>query len=644
MKLAPGTTIGRYTVEENIGEGGMATVYRVRHNELHATYALKVLNLVSEAIQRRLVQEGRVQARLRHPNILPVTDILDVDGRPGLIMEYVPGDSLEIHLATRHLPLDDADQIAKGILSAVAFAHSQGVVHRDLKPANILLADYGGELIPKVADFGLVKVLGDNDSLHKTRSGIGIGTPCYMAPEQALDAAHVDERADVFSLGAILYELVCGQRAFHGPNAVAIILRIAAGVFTPPEELCADLPERMLNAIHGAMQIERSHRIQDCQTLREVWRGKQQWTAPAGSPPTDATWSEEAVLASADAGLSDLQDIIRSIAEKPRQEAPAPGPPPAAPAPSSHAASPAATAVPPELPAPPRLPTMDISPLLDSRPDPEVVAAAQADSGTLADDLALDLHDGMDSVSEELVTADPEAKPTPPPPPAPAGAIPDPRQAGPVAHAFPAAVSPTSPQTEHEEPEQRRSALMPRLMLVLGLLAALGLGGVVIATLAVVFSPGDEPVEQVEPESPEAPVPELDATPAPVPDPPTDGQDMPGSSPVVEPTVSPEPGPEPVAEVTPVAAPVDAASEPTEVKAAPPPLRTGIVQVTGDMVSAVLISKSGRRRSPGEVPVGTYDLEVGFANGKTVTRTDMVEVTSGGTVTIKCFSRVENCR
>ena len=287
---------------------------------------------------------------------------------------------------------------------------------------------------------------------------------------------------------------------------------------------------------------------------------------------------------------------------------------------------------------------MDISPLLDSRPDPEVVAAAQADSGTLADDLALDLHKGMDSVSEELVTADPEAEPPPPPPPPPAEATPDPRQARPVAHAFPAAVPPPQAQTQDEEPEQRRSALMPRLMLVLGLIAALGLGGVVIAALAVVFVPGDEPVEQVEPESPEAPGSELDVTPAPVPDPPTDGQDMPGSSPVVEPTVSPEPVPEPVAEVTPVAAPVDAASEPTEVKAAPPPLRTGIVQVTGDMVSAVLISKSGRRRSPGEVPVGTYDLEVSFDNGKTVTRTDMVKVTSGGTVTIKCFSRVENCR
>ena len=179
MKLAPGTTIGRYTVEENIGEGGMATVYRVRHNELHATYALKVLHLVSEAIQRRLVQEGRVQARLRHPNILPVTDILDVGGRPGLVMEFVPGPTLESHLATHHLPLDDADQIAKGILSAVAFAHSQGCIHRDLKPANILLADIGGEYIPKVADFGLVKVIdAENDSLHKTRTGIGIGTPC----------------------------------------------------------------------------------------------------------------------------------------------------------------------------------------------------------------------------------------------------------------------------------------------------------------------------------------------------------------------------------------------------------------------------------------------------------------------------------
>ena len=651
MKLTLGSTIGRYTVEEMVGEGGMATVYRVRHNELHATYALKVLHLVSDAIQRRLVQEGRVQARLRHPNILPVTDILDVGGRPGLIMEYVPGPSLENHLATRHLPLDEADQIGQGILSAVAFAHNQGCIHRDLKPANILLADIGGEYIPKVADFGLVKVIdAENDSLHKTRTGIGIGTPCYMAPEQALDAAHVDERADVFSLGAILYELVCGRRAFHGPNSIAIILRIAGGDFTPPEELKPDLPERFLDAIHGAMQIDRNQRIQDCQTLREVWRGKQRWHAPS-VPTPDATWSDEDVMASADAGVAGLQDIIRSISRKSNPAQPRPAPradpapqgepaaaqPPRAPTADMFSAAPA-TAVPPEPepepPPPPRLPTMDLGSVPASQPDPE--PTPPHDSGTLADDLALELNDGADSISEALLSAEPEELP---PPPAPA--TPE-RPPTPQAVAFPAppatpkpqVVSPEPERAAEEEPERRGVGLLPKLMAAAGLLLALGLGGAVVATFVVLNRQSMDPHEQVavgdEP-SPLAAVlaepDELAEEPAATTAPPSAVAQPSATEPLAEPVPRSEPDP-----------------KIPEVKAAPPPLRTGTVTVSGDMVSVALIAKNGRRRPPGVVPVGTYDLQVGFANGKTVTRSAMVEVTADATVEIRCSSRVENCR
>jgi eukaryotic-like serine/threonine-protein kinase len=642
MKLSPGTIIGRYTVEEMVGEGGMATVYRVRHNELHATYALKVLHMVSDAIQRRLVQEGRVQARLRHPNILPVTDILDIEGRPGLIMEYVEGPSLEIHLATRHLSLEEADHLARGILSAVAFAHSQGCVHRDLKPANILVVDIAGEFIPKVADFGLVKVIDEeNDSLHKTRSGIGIGTPCYMAPEQALDAAHVDERADVFSLGAILYELVCGRRAFHGPNAVAIILRIAAGLFTPPEELRSDLPKRMLNAIHGAMQIDRSHRIQDCQTLREVWRGARRWQAPAVAKP-DATWSDEDVLTASDGGLSDLQDIIRSIAGTPSAEFPKPDRAPIQVSPippvlgSPALASPSvahATAVPlePDPGPPPRLPTMNLGPMLASTPDPE---ARAEDGGTLADDLALEMDVGIESVSDALQSADPAKPPQPP-------ALPEPAPTAPEPTGFEQVVASYEPAHIDEDEEERRGlGLLPKLMVAVGLLLALGLGGAVVAGLAVSLRPQDDGIEQPDAEdtlpSLSGVLPEPEASPAEQPE-------------VVQPAVEAhaevseaKPGTSPlVHEPKPAAAPEP---ETAKVKAAPTPLRMGTVAVTGDMVSAVLISQSGRRRSPGEVPVGTYDLEVSFANGKIVTRSDMVEVTSGSSTSIRCSSRVENCR
>ena len=627
MKLEPGTTIGRYTVEEMVGEGGMACVYRVRHNELHATYALKVLNLVSDAIQRRLVQEGRVQARLRHPNILPVTDILQIDGRPGLVMEYVAGPSLEIHLATRHLPLDEADDVAQGILSAVAFAHSQGCVHRDLKPANILMSDIGGEFIPKVADFGLVKLIGEgNDSLHKTRSGIGIGTPCYMAPEQALDAAHVDERADIFSLGAILYELVCGRRAFHGPNTVAIILRIAAGDFQPPEELRPDLPERMLNAIHGAMQIDRKLRIQDLKTLRAVWRGKQRWEAPR-QPSSDATWSDDGVLASSDPGLAGLQDIIRSIAAKPASKPPAPSSqpapvadPPIAPTLAAPSMAPA-TAVPPEptVPPPPRLPTMDPEPVHASGPDP--APASPSDSGTLADDAALELDAGVESVSEALLTADPELRPIPPPP-------------APV----PVSIEPSAPPKESPEEDDRRGlGMMPKLMAAAGLLAALGIGGVIVVVLAIAFLPGSE-----DPTA-ETPADELTSLAAVIEQP----EVAPGSDEATEEgdeaaTTTEQPEEPAVIEAEP-AAPAEPEPQPTVAKA-PAPIRTGTVNVSGDMVSVALISETGRRRPPGVIPVGTYDLEVGFANGKLVTRTDMVVVTSGGTVSIRCSSRVENCR
>ncbi len=656
MQLNPGTVIGRYTVEEMIGEGGMATVYRVQHNELHAAYALKVLNLVSDAIQRRLVQEGRVQARLRHPNILPVTDILDIGGRPGLIMEYVDGPSLEIKLATHHLSLDEADELALGILSAVAFAHSQGVVHRDLKPANILLADYGGDLIPKVADFGLVKVLGDDDSLHKTRSGIGIGTPCYMAPEQALDAAHVDERADVFSLGAILYELVCGRRAFHGPNTVAIIIRIAAGQFTPPEELRPDLPKRMLNAIHGAMQIDRNLRIQDSQTLREVWRGKKDWRAPAAPAAPDATWSDEDLLGPADAGVAGLQDIIRSIAEQNAVE----GPPPTLAAPAASISEPArqvglgpaptvgqpgvaATAVPPEslVPPPPRLPTMDLSPLLDSTPGPE----AEPGDGTLADDLPL-VHGERDGDGGK-------DRPEPSEPELSAAGTPSP----PVAMRFtsePAAVPTDSAHSsshaaDQDEPESRGIGLLPKLMVVAGLLLALGVGGAFVGSF-IIFTEHDSNSDEVLEAS--EPTPTVDATSVvPTESPPSgENTDTPDKSAVtrVAPTTDIGEGTSPEEEPVPTAGTSSAepavTTAPGGVDRAPPPIKTGRVEVTGDMVSAVLISSSGRRRSPGEVPVGTYDLEVSFANGKTVTRTDMVQVTTGSTTAIKCFARVENCR
>ncbi len=284
--MEPGTSVDRYTVEAQLGEGGIAVVYRVRHARLQTSHAMKVLKLPHAAIQDRLLQEGRIQASLQHPNIVSVTDVVDVDGSPGLVMEYVDGSNLEQLLLDRRLSFEQADHLARGILNGTRAAHGVGLIHRDLKPANILLAVKGSEMIPKITDFGLAKLLDDAHPAGAsptgaapprsglTRSGVAMGTPSYMAPEQIRSAADVDVRADVFSLGAILYELVTGQRAYDSEDLLALFNAIAQGRRTPLTDLVPDIPRRMQRAIDGALRVDPDERIANTEALLQVWTGE----------------------------------------------------------------------------------------------------------------------------------------------------------------------------------------------------------------------------------------------------------------------------------------------------------------------------------------------------------------------------------
>jgi len=275
VQLPPGTVIDRYTIESVLGEGGMAVVYRARHTQLGSLHAMKVLKLPTAAIQDRLLQEGRVQAQLRHPNIVSVTDVVDVQGSPGLVMEFVPGSPLDHFLKGRELNIEQADDLARGIIEGVAVAHQMGLIHRDLKPGNIMLDAGPGGLVPKITDFGLAKLLDSGGGGHlETRSGMSMGTPAYMAPEQIESAKDVDARADVFSLGAILYELVTGERPFRGSSTLEVLNAVAAGKRTPVEELVPDLPDRMRIAIDGALEVDPKERIADCDSLLNVWTGE----------------------------------------------------------------------------------------------------------------------------------------------------------------------------------------------------------------------------------------------------------------------------------------------------------------------------------------------------------------------------------
>ncbi|MCA9570791.1 MAG: serine/threonine protein kinase, partial [Myxococcales bacterium] len=227
MDLTPGTLIDeRYSIEEQIGEGGMAVVYRAHHTRLNTLHAVKVLTLSSRAVRERMLQEGRVQASLRHPNIVSVTDVITIGQNPALVMELIEGPALDELLQRQKLTIDQADTIGRGILAAVAYAHEKGLVHRDLKPANVMLEIEGQQVTPKVTDFGLAKLLTGDDGRAATRTGSTMGTPQYMSPEQIEDTKNVDARSDVFALGAILFELVTGQRAFDGDSLMAIFTKV----------------------------------------------------------------------------------------------------------------------------------------------------------------------------------------------------------------------------------------------------------------------------------------------------------------------------------------------------------------------------------------------------------------------------------
>jgi len=281
VDLRPGQEVDRYTVVDKIGSGGMAEVYRVRHNTLGTDHALKVLSLNIPAIRERLIQEGRVQAQLQHPHIVAVTDVLDVLGSPGLLMQLVKGPSLEEWLRHNRPSLDEALRIFAGILEALKEAHRLEIVHRDLKPGNVMLSPQSGVLEPKVTDFGLAKLLAEQTSPTQTRTGLPMGTPAYMSPEQITDAKSVDMRTDIFALGCILYELTCGQLAFIGANTLEVWSAVTGGNYAPPRTLVPDLPEPVVRAIHGCLQQQRELRISSCEALEAVLGGE-------GLNPSDA--------------------------------------------------------------------------------------------------------------------------------------------------------------------------------------------------------------------------------------------------------------------------------------------------------------------------------------------------------------------
>jgi serine/threonine-protein kinase len=216
---------GRYVIERELGRGGMATVYLARDVRHQRGVAVKVLNPELGAVLgvERFLSEIQVTANLQHPNLLPLFDSGEADGLLFYVMPFVQGETLRARLdREKQLPIDEAVRIAIAVLGALEYAHAHGVVHRDLKPENILFQ--AGQ--PVVADFGIalaVSVAGGN---RVTQSGLSLGTPQYMSPEQATGDRQIDGRSDIYSLAAVLYEMLAGDPPYSGRTAQAIIARL----------------------------------------------------------------------------------------------------------------------------------------------------------------------------------------------------------------------------------------------------------------------------------------------------------------------------------------------------------------------------------------------------------------------------------
>jgi TolB-like protein/Flp pilus assembly protein TadD len=241
----------RYALERELGRGGMATVF-LAHDLKHDRHvALKVLHpeLASVLGPERFQREIRLAARLQHPHILTVLDSGEAGGWFWFTMPYVEGESLRDRLQREHqLPLEDALRITREAAQGLQYAHAQGVMHRDVKPENILLTQDGSTL---VADFGIARVVGADE--HLTQTGMSVGTPAYMSPEQASGDGAMDARTDIYSLGCVLYEMLAGEPPFTGPTAQAIIAKRLTEAAPDVRRARLSVPEAVAQVLHRAL-------------------------------------------------------------------------------------------------------------------------------------------------------------------------------------------------------------------------------------------------------------------------------------------------------------------------------------------------------------------------------------------------------
>jgi serine/threonine protein kinase/WD40 repeat protein len=307
---AQALSVPGYELGEELGRGGMGVVYRARHLKLDRVVALKMIlaaDQASAAQRQRFLKEADAIARLRHPGIIAVHEVAEHQGRPYFALEYVEGGSLERYLGGRPLRMRDAAALALQMARAVDHAHQKGIVHRDLKPANVLV-DGATRPVPsgladleapppvtlKIADFGLAKVLDSTDGA--TRTGSVLGTPSYMAPEQAGGRTReVGPAADVYSLGAVLYEMLTGQPPFRAANPLDTLLLVLETEPVPPSRLqprmSRDLETVCLKCLHKEPARRYASAAELADDLERFLAGRPVRARPLSAPGRLVRWA-----------------------------------------------------------------------------------------------------------------------------------------------------------------------------------------------------------------------------------------------------------------------------------------------------------------------------------------------------------------
>ncbi len=275
-----------YDLDREVGRGGMGIVYRAVDRRLKRAVAVKVLppDLAFRSdIRSRFLQEAETAAQLSHPNIVPIYTVDERDGLVFFVMAFIDGQTLAQRLkaAPGPMPVPAALSILREVVSALAYAHAHGVIHRDIKPDNILLATDG--LHALVTDFGIARAVTSSGDSRLTATGVAIGTPAYMSPEQCSGDKEVDGRSDLYSLGVVAYQMLCGSLPFSGGNTAMLLVKQLSETPVPLRQQCPTVPEGVAAAVMRLLAKEPSTRFADANAfLAALDAGA---AAPAGSPP-----------------------------------------------------------------------------------------------------------------------------------------------------------------------------------------------------------------------------------------------------------------------------------------------------------------------------------------------------------------------